>query len=46
MNRMKKKTVMNELRDYVMIAVGMLSYCMGGTSSSCPTASRQAAYQV
>jgi uncharacterized membrane-anchored protein YitT (DUF2179 family) len=29
MNRLKKKTIMNEVRDYVMIGIGMLSYCIG-----------------
>lgn len=29
MNRIKRKTVMTELRDYVMIGIGMLSYCIG-----------------
>jgi uncharacterized membrane-anchored protein YitT (DUF2179 family) len=29
MNRIKKKTIMKELRDYLMIGIGMLSYCIG-----------------
>ncbi|MGI6232601.1 MAG: YitT family protein [Prevotella sp.] len=29
MNRLKRKTLMKELRDYLMIAIGMLSYCIG-----------------
>lgn len=29
MNRIKRKTMMTELRDYVMIGIGMLSYCIG-----------------
>lgn len=41
-----RNSLMQDVRDYVIITIGLLLYSIGFPASSCPTKSRRAVWQV